>query len=103
MKMAEDIDVAMIDEPVDVREGEELDSVKVGEFLKDAFPGITGAIRIKQFPNGYSNLTYQIQAGNRELILRRPPFGKKPKSGHDMSREYRILKALTPIFRYCPG
>jgi aminoglycoside phosphotransferase (APT) family kinase protein len=36
------------------------------------------------------------------MILRRPPFGKKPKSGHDMSREYRILKTLKPLFRYCP-
>ncbi|OHD65417.1 MAG: aminoglycoside phosphotransferase [Spirochaetes bacterium RBG_13_51_14] len=94
--------MATIDEPVAVREGDELDVATIGEFLKDAIPGTMGAIRIKQFPNGYSNLTYLIQAGDREMILRRPPFGKKPKSGHDMSREYRILKALKPIFRYCP-
>jgi aminoglycoside phosphotransferase (APT) family kinase protein len=91
-----------IDEPVDVRKGEELDLSKVTEFLKDSIPGLQGDISVKQFPSGFSNLTYLVKSGNREMILRRPPFGKKPKSGHDMSREYRILKALKPVFRYCP-
>jgi len=59
-------------------------------------------LTIKQFPGGRSNLTYLVKTNNREMILRRPPFEKKPKSGHDMSREYRILKALRPVFRYCP-
>jgi aminoglycoside phosphotransferase (APT) family kinase protein len=36
------------------------------------------------------------------MVLRRPPFGKKAKSAHDMGREYRILSALRPVFPYCP-
>lgn len=28
------------------------------------------------------------------MILRRPPAGTKPKSGHDMYREYQVLKGL---------
>ena len=36
------------------------------------------------------------------MVLRRPPFGKKAKTAHDMSREYRMLKALRPVFPYCP-
>ncbi len=94
--------MAKKDEPVDVRKGEELDLVKVGEFLRDSIPGLKGELTVKQFPSGFSNLTYLVKAENREMILRRPPFGKKPKSGHDMSREYRILKALKPVFKYCP-
>jgi len=94
--------MAKKDEPVEVRKGEELDLVKVGEFLRDSIPGLKGNLTVKQFPSGFSNLTYLIMAENREMILRRPPFGKKPKSGHDMSREYRILKALKPVFKYCP-
>ena len=35
-------------------------------------------------------------------MLRRPPFGRKAKTAHDMGREYRILKALHPVFPYCP-
>lgn len=90
------------DEPVDVRSGEELDIAKISVFIKDSIPGLKGELTVKQFPSGFSNLTYLVKAENREMILRRPPFGKKPKSGHDMLREYRILKALKPVFHYCP-
>lgn len=94
--------MARTDEPSEVRKGEELDAAKVGPFLKDSIPGLRGDMSVRQFPGGFSNLTYLVKVGEREMILRRPPFGKKPKSGHDMSREYRILKALKPVFRYCP-
>jgi aminoglycoside phosphotransferase (APT) family kinase protein len=90
------------DQPRDIRNGEELDVVKVSGFLKDAIPNLTGEVTIKQFPSGNSNLTYLVRVGGTDLILRRPPFGKKAKSAHDMNREYRILKALKPVFRYCP-
>ena len=35
-------------------------------------------------------------------MLRRPPFGHKAKSAHDMGREYRILNQLKDGFPYCP-
>ena len=40
--------------------------------------------------------------GDRELVLRRPPIGTKAKTAHDMGREYRMLKALKPVYPYCP-
>ncbi|MBN2033059.1 MAG: phosphotransferase family protein, partial [Deltaproteobacteria bacterium] len=61
-----------------------------------------GGILVEQFPSGYSNLTYLIRIGDKELVLRRPPFGRKAKTAHDMGREYRILKALNRVFPYCP-
>jgi aminoglycoside phosphotransferase (APT) family kinase protein len=90
------------DKPTTVRQGEELDQKVVETFLKDNIQGLSGEILIKQFPSGYSNLTYLIQVGDKELVLRRPPFGRKAKTAHDMGREYRILKALKPVFPYCP-
>jgi aminoglycoside phosphotransferase (APT) family kinase protein len=39
---------------------------------------------------------------DRRLVLRRPPFGTKPKSGHDMHREYRVMTALKPVFPAVP-
>ncbi len=90
------------DRPVKVREGEELDVKKVGEFLKDSISGLEGDLIIEQFPSGFSNLTYMIKVGEKELVLRRPPFGRKAKTAHDMGREYRILSALNPVFPYCP-
>ncbi len=91
-----------IDGAVDIREGEELDTLSIAAFLKDNVPGLGGELTIRQFPSGFSNLTYLVTVGNRELVLRRPPFGTKAKTAHDMSREFNILTALKPVFPYCP-
>jgi aminoglycoside phosphotransferase (APT) family kinase protein len=94
--------MAMVDEPIEVREGEKLNSQKVEEFLRDTIAGLEGEFILKQFPGGFSNLTYHIRVGKKEMILRRPPFGKKAKTAHDMSREFKILNALHPVFQYAP-
>ena len=44
---------------------------------------------------GRSNLTYLVTSGDKEVVLRRPPLGHVLPTAHDMSREYRILGALT--------
>lgn len=92
----------LVDKPREIRPGEELDEAKVESFLKANIPGLSGKIEIRQYPGGHSNLTYSVRFGDRELVLRRPPFGTKAKTAHDMSREYRVLKALRPVFPYCP-
>ena len=92
----------IIDRPAKVRQGEELDAKPVEKFLKDHMEGLEGTLEIAQFPSGFSNLTYMISVGETELVLRRPPFGTKAKTAHDMSREYRILSALHPVFPYAP-
>lgn len=91
-----------IDKATNVRTGEELDPAKIEEFLKDSIPGLAGPLTIRQFPSGYSNLTYLLSVGDTEFVLRRPPFGTKAKTAHDMGREYKMLKALRPVFSYCP-
>ncbi|MGD0277084.1 MAG: phosphotransferase family protein [Syntrophales bacterium] len=91
-----------VDKTKPIREGEEVDVPKIEAFLKDSIPGLDGPLEISQFPSGHSNLTYLIKVGNREMIFRRPPVGRKAKSAHDMGREYRILKALRPAFPCCP-
>jgi len=90
------------DKPTKVRESEELNLKVVEAFVKDNISGLSGELAVEQFPSGYSNLTYLIRVGDRELVLRRPPFGRKAKTAHDMGREFRILKALNPVFPYCP-
>jgi len=84
----------MLDQPTQTRAGEELDSIKLQDYLRDKVPGFDQEISIKQFPGGYSNLTYSIQAGNHEYVLRRPPFGANIKSAHDMEREFTVLTKL---------
>jgi len=57
-------------------------------------PGFDEDISIQQFPSGYSNLTYFIQAGEQQYVLRRPPIGANIKSAHDMEREFHVLTKL---------
>ena len=53
---------------------------------------------IELIAGGRSNLTYRLTisgpAGERLLVLRRPPLGHVLPTAHDMSREYRVLSAL---------
>ncbi len=91
-----------IDQPAEVRTGEELNASVIETFLRDSIPDLEGVMTIGQFPGGHSNLTYLVTFGNKEMVLRRPPFGFKARTAHDMGREYRILKALKPYYPYCP-
>ena len=94
---------ALVDRAGRVREGEELDCAKVDAFLKARIPGLEGTPEIGQFARGASNLTYLLRYANRDLVLRRPPFGHKAKSAHDMLREARVMAALKPVFPVVPG
>src|SRR4026209_102318 len=84
------------DSSTKVRKGEELPVERLRDYL--------GAqqLSIEQFPSGFSNLTYLIRTEDRELVLRRPPIGAKIKTAHDMSREYRILSHLYPVYQKVP-
>lgn len=84
-----------IDSPTSIRQGEEIDLIKLNEFIHSALPDFEPIIEIAQFPGGYSNLTYLLKTADKAYVLRRPPFGAKDiKGGHDMGREYKILSAL---------
>jgi len=94
--------MTLTDQSTRIREGEELDAAAIDPYLKANIPGLTGTPRISQFPGGASNLTYLLEYPEREFVLRRPPFGHKAKSAHDMGREFRILNQLNDGFPYCP-
>jgi aminoglycoside phosphotransferase (APT) family kinase protein len=85
-----------------VRAGEELPNDNLFAYLSSRLPNIHQPLIIKQFPAGFSNLTYLLRAGDRELVLRRPPIGAKIKTAHDMGREYRILSHLYPVYKKVP-
>ena len=84
-----------------VRPGEELPFERLSAFLK-ASGRSSGAVEIKQFPAGSSNLTYLIKAGADEFVLRRPPFGNTVKTAHDMRREYEVLSKLSAVYQPAP-
>jgi aminoglycoside phosphotransferase (APT) family kinase protein len=94
---------APIDEPRPVRDGEQLDAVRLRDYLATRLPGADGPLTVEQFPHGHSNLTYLIHLGEQEWVLRRPPFGNRVKTAHDMGREYRILSRLCHVYRPAPA
>ncbi|MGH7600307.1 MAG: phosphotransferase family protein, partial [bacterium] len=91
-----------LDQPQTIRVGEELSAAQLETYLKEQSPELRGSLLVQQFPSGYSNLTYFLQFGERELVLRRPPFGAKIKTAHDMAREYRILAGLINVYSKVP-
>lgn len=92
----------LVDRSRAVRAGEELDHDALERFLHASIPGLAGPLVIEQFPSGHSNLTYLLRVGDRELVLRRPPFGSKVKTAHDMGREHRILSRLHAVYPKAP-
>lgn len=94
--------MTLTDQSTQVRPGEELDAAVIAPYLKANIPGLNGLPRISQFPGGASNLTYLVSYPGHDFVLRRPPFGQKAKSAHDMGREFRILNRLNNGFPYCP-
>lgn len=92
----------LIDRAGAIREGEELDMDRLRAHLEPVIGPQAQTLEVKQFPGGHSNLTYLLSSGKESWVLRRPPFGSKVKSAHDMSREYRILSALKNVFPYGP-
>lgn len=91
-----------IDQAVNIRNGEELDKQKLTAYLKDKLIEFEGELQIKQFPGGFSNLTYLIVVKNQEYVLRKPPLGANIKSAHDMRREFKVLSLLEPVYDKIP-
>jgi aminoglycoside phosphotransferase (APT) family kinase protein len=90
------------DEARAVRAGEELDGARLASYLAEHLPGSAGPLEVRQFPHGYSNLTYLLTIGGRELVLRRPPFGNRVKTAHDMGREFLVLDRLCHVYEPAP-
>ena len=84
-----------------VRASEQLDWSRLTAYLRDRLD-VRGEMEVEQFPGGHSNLTYLLRFGDREFVLRRPPFGPVPPRAHDMAREYRVLAAVHPVFPLAP-
>ncbi len=92
----------MTDDTKPIRRGEEINSENLQNFLTENLNSEVSDIEISQFPAGASNLTYLIKIGENEYVLRRPPFGNKVKSAHDMSREFNVLSKLSKVYPPAP-
>ncbi|MEL7003289.1 MAG: phosphotransferase family protein [Bacteroidota bacterium] len=97
-------DLSMSDNKTrEIRKGEELNEKNLTDFLfqNELIQNAGEPLKITQFSNGFSNLTYLLSFGDKEYVLRRPPFAAT-KRGHDMSREYKVLFNLHKVFDKVP-
>jgi aminoglycoside phosphotransferase (APT) family kinase protein len=85
-----------------VRTSENLDWQRLAAYLRSELNLPDIEMTVEQFPGGHSNLTYLIRFGDREMVMRRPPFGPLPPRAHDMARESRLLSAVHPHFPLAP-
>ena len=88
-----------------VRAGEQLDWGRVDAWLRASVArdvALGAGPAVLQFPNGAANLTYLLRYAERELVLRRPPFGAIAPGAHDMRREFKVLSRLWRHTRLAP-
>lgn len=90
-----------LDQAASPRPGEALDTAALSAYLQQQL-GWEGELEVAQFPRGHSNLTYLLRMGDRDLVLRRPPFGARVQSGHDMAREFKVLSHLWSVYDKVP-
>ncbi len=69
--------------------------------------GLDEISEVRQFRGGASNLTYLVRQPrpdhtSYDVILRRPPGGRKAAGAHDMGREHDLQAALAPVFDHVP-
>jgi len=88
----------------DVRAEDAFDVAAVHGWLQRESPELAGQPlpQVRQFAGGASNLTYLLAYGDRDLVLRRPPRGRKAASAHDMGREVRVQERIRPVFPVVP-
>jgi len=91
-----------VNDTIDVRQGELPDLARLEPYLRERLPVSAAPFGLRQFGGGHANLTYLVQFGEQEYVLRRPPYGPLPKGGHDMQREYRVLSVLFAHFPLAP-
>ena len=91
------------EDTITVREGEELDAEILLQFLRKKITNLPeGELKIRQFGAGHSNLTYELEIGSWQAVLRRPPLGPVAAKAHDMEREFNVLSALHPVYHTAP-
>ena len=88
---------------IDVRPDERFDEARLADYLRGRLPGADAPLAVRQFGGGAANLTYLLDYGTHQYVLRRPPLGPVPKGAHDMAREYRVLSVLHRAYPPAPA
>ena len=66
-----------MNDTIEVRPGETLATERLEPYLREHLPGAEGPFAVRQFGGGHANLTYLLSFGDREFVLRRPPYCRR--------------------------
>lgn len=91
-----------IDRPVQISHETDPRFARLTDYLRANIAGLDGDPRYFQFPGGFSNLTYLIECGKSQFVMKSAPPGKKAKGAHDVRREYQIVSRLIGHYPYLP-
>jgi aminoglycoside phosphotransferase (APT) family kinase protein len=72
-----------------------IDAGALGHFIEASLPQLGGPFRIERLGEGLSCLTFALRGEGWEVVLRRPPRGNLPPTAYDVTREYRVMRALS--------
>ena len=86
----------------EVRADERLDEARLAGYLRGRLEGAERPLHVSQFHGGRANLTYLLDYGVAQYVMRRPPLGPVAPSAHDMRREYKVLSVLYRAFPHAP-
>lgn len=89
------------DDPVALGPRDRDFAARLVPYLRDRL-GLAPPIEVTRFPGGRANLTYLAAGADREVVVRRPPFGPIPATAHDMEREHRVMTALSSTLPFVP-
>jgi aminoglycoside phosphotransferase (APT) family kinase protein len=67
----------------------------LARFIEERLPEFGGPFQIERLGEGLSCLTFALRGEGWEVVLRRPPRGKLPPTAYDVTREYRVMRALS--------
>lgn len=89
----------MFPETIAVLPHNRLDEIALDRFLAEHLPEYGGDLHVRQFPGGFSNPTYALDARGRDgeprsYVLRKRPAGPALPSAHRVDREFRVMRAL---------
>lgn len=89
-------------ETIPPRPDETFNEQALAAWLHGRLPGTDQPLHVRQFGGGAANLTYLLDYGNHQYVLRRPPLGPVAPGAHDMGREFRVLHALHRAYPLAP-
>lgn len=92
----------MIEDTIPVRPDERFDEDRLADYLRERLPGADGPLKVRQFGGGAANLTYLLDFGSQQYVLRRPPLGPVAPTSHDMGREHKVLSVLHKAYPFAP-